>query len=132
MARVEPLDDADRAPWLDAVAAWIGGQTHAGTGGVVSCSALKRVYRDRLRGRSDPAPVFVFLDLPRACLAQRLGTRRGHFMPAALLDSQLATLEPPEPDEVALVLDGRQPVDLLVEQVVARLADDPEPGSGRT
>jgi gluconokinase len=108
MAAGQPLDDADRAPWLDAVAAVLA------TGPVVvACSALRRRYRDRLR---DAAPdlELVWLDGPRELLEKRLAERFHQYMPAALLDSQLAALEPPDPDEHALRLDVGRPVDELV------------------
>lgn len=92
MRRGEPLDDAARGPWLDRIAAAIDQATAAGHGLVVACSALRQVYRDRLAaGR---APRFVQLDAPAEVLRARLAARRGHFFPAALLDSQLRTLEP--------------------------------------
>ncbi|MCT2594485.1 gluconokinase [Streptomyces sp. N2-109] len=90
-----PLDDADRAPWLDAIGDWA--ERHA-SGGVVSCSALKRAYRDRLRAAA-PELFFLHLTGPRGLIAERLAARRDHFMPSALLDSQYATLERLEPDE---------------------------------
>lgn len=90
-----PLDDTDRAPWLDLVAATL---RSAEGGLVVACSALRRTYRDRIR-RGAPDAVFLELDAERALLAERLGARVGHFMPASLLDSQLATLEPLAADE---------------------------------
>lgn len=99
------LDDADRQPWLERVAAWITTQGERQRDGVVSCSALKRSYRDRLR-RADPELRFVYLQLPRIELEQRL-RQRDHFMPASLLDSQLRTLQEPAADERALTLDGR-------------------------
>ncbi|MBE7219311.1 MAG: gluconokinase [Caulobacteraceae bacterium] len=94
MHRGEPLTDADRAPWLDRVAAALA----APRGVVIACSALKRAYRDRLRAAA-PSAVTLVLEAPRAVLEARLRARHGHFMPARLLDSQLATLEPPQPDE---------------------------------
>lgn len=99
MSAGDPLTDDDRWPWLDAVAARL-----AGGGVVVACSALKRAYRDRLRAAA-PALRLVFLDGDRETLAPRMSTRPGHFMPASLLDSQLATLERPSPDEHAIVLE---------------------------
>ncbi|MEU4249239.1 gluconokinase [Amycolatopsis sp. NPDC026612] len=90
-----PLTDADRAPWLEAIAGWI--REHEATGGVVTSSALKRRYRDVLRSGGDVW--FAHLDGPRELLAERMQTRSGHFMPVSLLDSQLATLEPLQPDE---------------------------------
>jgi gluconokinase len=92
------LTDADREPWLRAVSAWMDERIAAGQSGVVTCSALKRVYRDQLLdGR--PAATMVLLQVSRAVLEQRLLSRPGHFFPENLLDSQLNTLEPPAPDE---------------------------------
>lgn len=104
MAAGIALDDADRAPWLDAVAVWMAERMADGTAAVVACSALRRTYRDRLR-RAGPGVCFVYLRVPRAELAARMRSR-AHFMPVSLLDSQLATLEPPADDEQACVLDG--------------------------
>lgn len=109
------LDDADREPWLAQIAAWIAAQAAQRRHGVVACSALKRRYRDRLRG-AEPQLRFVYLQLPRAELEQRLRLR-DHFMPASLLDSQLRTLQEPAPDEYALTLDGRAAVATNVARV---------------
>jgi gluconokinase len=116
-----PLDDADRAPWLDAVAAWIAERLRAGNGGVITCSALRRVYRDRLREAGDGV-VFVYLEGAEAVIAGRIAERHGHFMPAALLDSQFATLEEPTPDERAIVVDIDQPVDRQIDDIVAAVS----------
>ena len=113
MARGEPLDDADRTPWLAAVAGWMASHPHD----VVACSALKRSYRDRLR-QGDPLARFVLLDPPEPVLRGRLARRKGHFMPAALLASQLATLEPPDSDEDALVIAADEPVAVTVARVL--------------
>jgi gluconokinase len=96
-----PLGDADRAPWLDALRARIASVLAAGGRAVVACSALRRDYRQRLdpEGQDAAAVRFVHLDVPRDVLVARLSTRQGHFFPPALLDSQLAALEPPAPDE---------------------------------
>jgi len=102
MSAGHPLDDADRWPWLARIAEWIHTRTTAGRPGIVTCSALKRSYRDMLRG---PSVVFVYLAGSRELIARRLTARHGHFMPAALLDSQFATLEPPGPDEQAITVD---------------------------
>ena len=91
-----PLTDDDRWPWLDVVATWIRAHLDAGTPGVVTCSALKRSYRDVLRA---PGVVFVHVAGDPALVEQRMSARAGHFMPTSLLASQLATLEPPQPDE---------------------------------
>ena len=99
MASGVPLTDADRWPWLDQIAGWIDAEIGNQRRGVVACSALKRVYRDRLRR---PQVLFVYLDVPRAELQRRLAQRADHFMPGSLLDSQLRDLEPPGEDEAAL------------------------------
>lgn len=116
------LTDADRQPWLKKVAAWISDQRAANVGAVVSCSALKRSYRDVLR-QADPEMGFIWLDVDRATLDARLKHRRGHFMPASLLDDQLATLEPPDRDErvVRVVPDGT--VEATVAQALEGLAE---------
>ena len=108
-----PLTDDDRWPWLDAVGAVL-----AEGDVVVACSALRRIYRDRLRAVA-PGLALVYLHGPRELLAERMGHRPGHFMPATLLDSQLETLEEPTPDEHAVALDIARPVDELVAAAVA-------------
>ena len=109
MGAGEPLTDADRAPWLVSIAGWI--SEHPS--GVVTSSALKRAYRDVLR---DGGPVwFLHLDGTRELLAARVAARREHFMPVSLLDSQLATLEPLQPDEHGVVISADRPVDMVVE-----------------
>jgi gluconokinase len=119
MARGIPLTDDDRAGWLRALASRLREAADAGTGLVMTCSALKRSYRDVLRAGA-PDVRFVFLRGPRALIADRLANRRGHFMPASLLDSQFATLEEPSPDEGAWVCDIRESPDDLVATLVAR------------
>ena len=115
-----PLTDADREPWLDAIAAWIDARLADGESGVITCSALKRAYRDRLdRGR--PRVRFVFVQLSEAAVAKRIGARKGHFMPPSLLASQFADLEPPAPDEPVIVDDASQPVSAQVDAVIAAL-----------
>ena len=118
-----PLDDADRWPWLDAIAAWIDSRQAEAEPGVVTCSALKRAYRDRLIGARRGVRV-VYLHADRALLAERLAHRTGHFMPPSLLDSQIATLEPPAPDEHALSVDLGPPPGEVVEAIIAQLARD--------
>ena len=115
MAAGTPLTDADRADWLDAIAHRLSSlQTDEGL--VVSCSALKRVYRDRLRAAS-PDLQFVHLHGDHTLLAARIGQRQGHYMPPALLTSQLETLEIPTADEAALSLDIAEPADRQVAQI---------------
>ncbi|AND70345.1 gluconokinase [Dyella thiooxydans] len=120
MAAGVPLDDRDRMPWLDAVAAWIAAWQAGGEAGVVACSALRRSYRDRLRAGA-PDLGFVHLAVPRDELARRMRQRR-HFMPPSLLDSQLAALEPPAADEDACTLDGTRPMDENIARVRAWLS----------
>jgi gluconokinase len=114
-----PLTDEDRAQWLRSLAARIGEARSAGTGIVVTCSALKRSYRDVLRAQA-PELQLVFLRGSRALLTDRLAGRRGHFMPPSLLESQLATLQEPAAEEGAWVLDISQPPEDLVADLVAR------------
>jgi len=116
MAAGNPLNDDDRWPWLALV-----GQALAEGQTVVACSALKRVYRERILAAA-PQTKFVHLSGSREVLEQRLGARSGHFMPASLLDSQLATLEPLAADEPGLVVDIEQPVADIVAQAVGELS----------
>ncbi|MBV9593453.1 MAG: gluconokinase [Actinobacteria bacterium] len=116
-----PLTDADRWPWLRTVAAWIGEREAAGTGGIVTCSALKRSYRDLLRD-GHPDVRFVCLVGDRDLIRQRMEHRTDHFMPPSLLDSQLATLEPLQPDEPGGVVDVGGPASQTLDQAVAILA----------
>jgi len=98
-----PLTDADRWPWLERIADWIDDHLENGRSAVITCSALRRTYRDMLmHGR--PSVWLVFLSVDRDELGQRLAVRHGHFFPAQLLDSQLSTLEPPQPDEQAVTI----------------------------
>lgn len=118
MAAGTPLTDADRAPWLDAIGAWARDRAGRG-GGVVSCSALKRAYRDRLRAAA-PGVVFVHLSGDRELLARRMAARTDHFMPVSLLDSQLATLQPLGDDEAGVTVDvGDDPAEVAERAAVA-------------
>jgi carbohydrate kinase (thermoresistant glucokinase family) len=121
MAAGTALTDADRAAWLVSLGEHLHSAAAAGRGLVLSCSALKRRYRDQLRG-ADPALRLVHLDGTRALLAQRMQGRSGHYMPLSLLDSQLAALEPLQADEAGLRLDiGASPAQ-LVAQILAAAA----------
>lgn len=104
------LDDDDRRPWLDAVGSWLADHLD---GGVMSCSALKRRYRDQLRHHV-PDLEFLHLHGSREVIAERQQQRLGHFMPASLLTSQLAILEPLAPDEAGYTVSVDQPLDLVV------------------
>jgi gluconokinase len=116
-----PLSDADRWPWLDRLAAEIGGRLEAGAGAVVACSALARRYRDRL-GLIRPGVVLVHLDGSRDLLAARLAARQGHFMPPGLLESQLTTLERPGADERAITVDVADQPDAIANRIAAKIA----------
>lgn len=102
MASGHPLNDDDRRPWLANIGAWLAG--HRATGAVTACSALRRTYRDQLRAAC-PGLVIIHLAGDPAVVTQRVSARAGHFMPASLIDSQYATLEPLEDDEDGLTLD---------------------------
>jgi gluconokinase len=116
----QPLTDAQRAPWLAAIAAWTREQR---AGAVVACSALRRSYRDILRG-GGPDVRFALLSLDRVVIADRMEHRLGHFMPASLLASQLATLEPLAPDEVGMTVDAGGTPEQAVAAIRAWLALD--------
>ena len=105
MASGKPLTDQLRQGWLDAIGERIADLAGSGRSVVAACSALKRSYRDRLRGFCADI-VFVYLEIDRETARQRVGQRQGHFMPASLVDSQFAILETPSLDERALILDG--------------------------
>jgi gluconokinase len=119
MASGIALTDEDRAPWLRSIAARLRAAKDAGTGLVVSCSALKRSYRDLLRTEAGDVR-FIFLKGARALIAERLATRSGHYMPASLLDSQFTALEEPGPDERVWECDVRQSPTDLVAALMAR------------
>jgi gluconokinase len=116
MTAGEALDDDDRYPWLEAIGQWLA--RHNGDGGVMSCSALKRKYRDQLR-RHCPDTVFLHLSGTPDVIGKRQASRPGHFMPASLLASQFETLEPLEADEGGVTIDVDQDIDSVVEDYVA-------------
>ncbi|MFF1442571.1 gluconokinase [Streptomyces sp. NPDC058295] len=124
MSAGTPLGDEDRWPWLDAIGGWA--DARAGLGGVVSCSALKRSYRDRLRATA-PGVVFVHLAGDRALIEDRMAHRQGHFMPTALLDSQFATLQPLQADEAGVVVDVSGSPEAITARAVAALDAFPQP-----
>lgn len=121
MSRGEPLTDADRIPWLDAMAASIRRRLEASRPAVFTCSGLKTEYRKRLR--VDPAVRMFLLDCSPEELKRRLKHRKGHFFPASLLESQLKTLVPPTPDEAVEILNGDQPIEKIVEAIQKSLAE---------
>jgi carbohydrate kinase (thermoresistant glucokinase family) len=115
-----PLTDADRFPWLKSIVGWIDTRLKAGQSGIVTCSALKRAYRDLLsKGR--PEILFVYLKGSPAVMAKHLAGRQGHFMPASLLASQFDTLEEPGSDEPVLTVNDDQPVEAIVDEIVRDL-----------
>ncbi len=121
MAAGIPLTDDDRHGWLIAIATRLRDAKRAGIGLIVSCSALKRSYRDLLRSVGDEGLRFVYLAGSRALIAERLAQRRGHFMPPALLDSQLAVLEEPSPDERVWVCDIRGTPQAIIADLLRRV-----------
>ena len=120
MAAGHALTDADRAPWLESVARWVEGRLDSDAGGVITCSALRRAYRDVLNSRGRGV-VFVYLAGSRATIAPRLAARQGHFMPAALLESQYADLEPPAADEPAITVDVGPPPTVVAQEILDAL-----------
>jgi gluconokinase len=115
MTAGEALDDHDRYPWLEQVGEWLAGHRD---GGVASCSALKRKYRDQLRARC-PRVEFLYLRGSPELIERRLAARPGHFMPAALLQSQFAALEPLGADEAGVTVDIGHDVDTIVDTFLA-------------
>ncbi|WP_240758009.1 gluconokinase [Palleronia sediminis] len=118
MARGIALTDADRLPWLEQVGAAL-----VPPGRVVACSALTRAYRDLIRARAGREVIFVYLRGRRETLARRMTRRTAHFMPVDLLDSQLATLQEPGPDERAVTVDIENGVDEIVTRAAREIAD---------
>lgn len=118
MSRGEALTDADRWPWLDALAGAMA--AHAGII-VAGCSALRRRYRDRLTTSAGEPVLFLHLAGSRSLIESRMAARSGHFMPLSLLDSQFATLEPLEPDETGWTVDITPPVETVIVRLAARL-----------
>jgi carbohydrate kinase (thermoresistant glucokinase family) len=115
-----PLTDADRQPWLESVAAWIDAQRAKKQPGIITCSALKRAYRQFIIG--DRAQVrLVYLRGGRALMAEHVTGRQGHFMPASLLRSQIDTLEEPDPSEEPLTIDAGEPPNVIAEEIIRRL-----------
>jgi ribose 5-phosphate isomerase A len=115
-----PLTDADRQPWLERVAAWIDAQRAKKQPGIITCSALKRSYRQIIIGNR-PEVRLVYLRGGRDLIAEHLGGRHGHFMPASLLQSQFDTLEEPDPDEDPLTVDLGPPAGQAAEEIIRLL-----------
>ena len=117
------LTDEDRWPWLAKIAQWIAWHQDLGKNIVITCSALKVAYRDLLR-RDNPSVFFVHVEVAREVLDKRLAERKGHYMPASLLDSQLATLERLTPGEPGKAVPGDEPADEVVASVLDLLRRD--------
>jgi gluconokinase len=122
MSSGTPLTDADRLPWLHRIAAKIDEWRAAGVSGVVTCSALKRSYRDIIAGNR-PDVVVVYPKGSQALIAGRMAARKGHFMPASLLDSQFRILEEPSPDENAITVGIDHAPDAIVDEIVHRVEE---------
>ena len=121
MAAGSPLTDTDRWPWLDLVAAELARSAPL----MIGCSALKRAYRDRIRAGAGGPVLFIHLSGSRAVIEARMAARKNHFMPASLLDSQFAALEPPGTDEPHLTIDIDQPLAAIVARLRQSLPDPP-------
>ena len=133
MAAGHPLDDEDRWPWLKTIAQWIGEHERRGTSAIVTCSALRRAYRDLLRD-GHPSVWFAHVMVSTGLLHDRIEHRRGHYMPPSLLGSQLSTLEPLQPDEPGIGVSGDGPHDVVADQILATLTsrdsgDNPQEGT---
>ena len=126
MSSGNPLDDQDREPWLAVMANTISEWIETGEGGVLSCSALKRKYRDRLRGNYDlGGPIhFIYLNGPFELIEARLKKRGDHYMPSSLLTSRFADLEEPQTEECAINIDISLPPEMLATQILTRLGKD--------
>ena len=116
MAAGHPLDDEDRWPWLEKVADWVEGCLDSGRSGIITCSSLKRSYRDLIDRRGHGVE-FVYLAGSKQLIAARLAARQGHFMPPGLLDSQFATLEEPTPDEPSIRVEVGPPASEIADQI---------------
>lgn len=116
----DALTDEDRSPWLEHVADWVEARIDAGENGLITCSALKRSYRDVINRRGYGV-TFVYLKGSYAEIRGRLAVREGHFMPAQLLESQFADLEPPGPDEPAIEVDIGPPPGVVAQEIIDRL-----------
>jgi gluconokinase len=115
-----PLNDEDRAPWLEKIADWVDARIDAGENGVITCSALKRSYRNVINRRGSGV-MFVYLAGSREMIATRLAARHGHFMPTSLLDSQFADLEEPSEPEPSVRIDIGPPAAVLAQSIIETL-----------
>ena len=121
MASGTPLTDEDRWPWLDRLGQVMNEAVAESGRAVLACSALRRVYRERLTEGSEAAPLFIHLTGPRELIHSRMAARRDHYMPTALLDSQIATLEDLAPVENAMTIQINDTADQIVERILQTL-----------
>ncbi|MCL2542594.1 MAG: gluconokinase [Nocardioidaceae bacterium] len=122
MSAGEPLTDADRIPWLDRIGAWMDERAAAGEAGIVTCSALRRAYRDRLRsGR--PQVRFLHLTADPSVVRRRVGSRQHHFMPSSLVESQLEALEPLQSDEPGVEVRSSGTTEQMVTKALDALGE---------
>jgi gluconokinase len=129
MTAGRPLDDEDRWPWLRRIAGWIGEREADGRSAVVTCSALKRSYRDLLRD-GHPSVRFVHLLAPPELIQARVDARQGHYMPPSLLESQLDTLEPLDPDEPGVGVDTTGTASEVAERALDAVRGEERTGRG--
>jgi gluconokinase len=122
MSKGIPLSDADRMPWLDLIGDAMKDALAKGEGVIVTCSALKRLYRERLRAAAGGNLFFVYLEGSRELLTERMGHRKGHFMPSSLLESQLETLEAPTGEPGVVTVDIDDTVEGIAEEARKKLA----------
>jgi len=122
MSRGIPLSDEDRLPWLDRIGKEMKASLTKGEGIIVSCSALKRSYRDRLRAAAGGNLYFVYLEGSKELLTERMGHRKGHFMPTSLLESQLQTLEVPTGESGVVTVDIDDAIDDIAAEALKALA----------
>jgi gluconokinase len=122
MSKGIPLTDEDRMPWLEVIGQQMKAALSKGEGIIVSCSALKRIYRDRLREAAGGNLFFVYLEGSKELLTDRMGHRTGHFMPASLLESQLATLEVPTGEKGVVTVDIDDTIEAIAEAARKKLA----------
>lgn len=125
MARGAPLDDADRAPWLDRIGAVLADEARHPLGAIIACSALRRAYRDRLRALAGPTLRFLFLQGDKELMRTRVAGRRGHYMPASLIDSQFAALEAPESEADVITMAADADLESALPGVIPRLTAHP-------
>ena len=118
----QALTDKDRWPWLDRVGAALAEGLEAGRPPVLACSALKRAYRDRIRAAAGPRLTLVYLAADREAMRQRVGERKDHYMPASLVDSQFAALEPPRDEPGVIEVSADAKLDAMIPLLVGRLA----------